>query len=104
MFANRTLICLVAALVLAGCDKLSFQNRYQLVAASDGRILRIDTLGGDVFLVEKDVLNRIPEDSKLALSIGRIYKFEDNRWMKYTGNGQFEPAQKVINWKDFPKQ
>jgi hypothetical protein len=99
----QILLCVILATTLMGCDRVltwSPPNRYQLLAAPDGRTFRIDSIEGHVFVVDKDVLIQIPEDTKLTLNVGRVYKFEDGRWMKYLGNGQFQPSEKVINWKD----
>ena len=103
MSSHRVLACFAAVTLLAGCcDRSHFHNRYQLIAATDGRVLRLDTADGDVFLVEKDALIRIPEYPDSALSVGHIYKFEDGRWMKYTGNGKFEDM-KTIDYSDMMK-
>jgi hypothetical protein len=41
---------LLLCLILAGCDQLKSSSRYQLVPDSNGRVWKIDTASGEVWM------------------------------------------------------
>ncbi len=91
----RTMIVIVATLLVAGCDSYVFQSQYQLHTAPDGKIYRLNQKSGEIHLVTPDGLIRL-SDGYVTLTKGSYYKLEDGKFLKYLGDGKFEKNDYAI--------
>lgn len=89
-------VVIFLSLILIGCkDELPEVpgERFNLIVTPDGRLLRLDTVSGEVLALTESGLVTIPIDGVTQLVAGRIYIFENGMKMKYLGAGKFEPAE-----------
>ncbi len=91
----RVLSILLVMFNLAACDRGWSGQRYELVAASDGKVYRIDSQSGTVHYVTAEKMQAL-NDGLPTLHVGEYYQMADadgnSKYLKYLGNGQFEKS------------
>ena len=89
------LASVTAMLALSACDRGWSSQRYELVAASDGKVYRIDSQSGTVHYVTSEKMLAL-NDGLPTLHVGEYYQMADadgnSKYLKYLGNGQFEKS------------
>jgi len=88
------LFSLFAAL-LVSCDWQPSGQRYVLLAASDGKVFRLDAKTGSVHYVSPEGMFSLSEGTP-KLKEGQFFQIEDGKFLKYLGHGQFEKADYAI--------
>lgn len=61
-------------------------HRYQLHATPDGKTFRLDTQTGQTSLVTDKGVTGLPDDRRIQLRVGEIYKLENGKSAIYEGN------------------
>ncbi len=91
-------ICVFIALIgiiLTGCDSSLVQQRYQLQTTTDGKVYRLDTKSGDVCYITPKSIFTLGKGTQ-KLTVGQYLEKEDGKYLKYLGNGKFEPSKYAI--------
>ncbi len=102
------LTILISSLLLSGCEQLdekfgkqsSKTSRYQLHHISEKKVFLLDTEAGALYAVSSEGLHELSHEVP-TLEIGQYYKDEDEKFLKYLGNGKFEESNMAIlkKWK-----
>ena len=73
--------------VISSCEKLQPQDKFQMVAGSDGFVYRLDKHSGEVWRIHGKLMQEV-QGLAYRLKIGQRYHGEDGYSFLYLGKGK----------------
>jgi hypothetical protein len=112
------ILVILAMVMFVGCENLK-EEKFQLIASSDGSVYRLNKKDGSVSVIQNGQISEI-KTGRIKLEVGKLYEAEDGKIVKYIGKQEVKVwnastkkldgvqydyiLKEAPTWEDFKKQ